>query len=81
MPRIRGIPGPYRFFFTSFDCSEPPHVHVEREDKTCKFWLQPLGIARSHGFDARELSRIRRLIASHMPVILRAWYEHCGKRQ
>ena len=46
MPRIRGIPGPYRFFFTSFDCSEPPHIHVEREDMT---WLQPLGIARSHG--------------------------------
>jgi hypothetical protein len=37
MPRIRGIPGPYRVFFTSFDCNEPPHVHVEREDKTCKF--------------------------------------------
>ena len=78
MPRIRGIPGPYRFFFTSFDCSEPPHLHVEREDKTCKFWLQPLGIARSHGFNARELNRIRRLIAHHMPVILIAWYEHCG---
>ena len=78
MPRIRGIPGPYRFFFTSFDCSEPQHLHVEREDMTCKFWLQLLGIARSHGFSARELSRIRRLIAHHMPVILRAWYEHCG---
>jgi hypothetical protein len=78
MPRIGGIPGPYRFFFTSFDCGEPPHLHVEREEKTCKFWLQPLGIARSHGFNARELSQIRRLIASHMPVILRAWYEHCG---
>jgi Domain of unknown function (DUF4160) len=78
MPRIGGIPGPYRFFFTSFDCGEPPHLHVEREEKTCKFWLQPLGIARSHGFNARELSQIRRRIASHMPVILRAWYEHCG---
>jgi len=32
MPRISGIPGPYRFFFTSFDCNEPPHVPVERED-------------------------------------------------
>jgi hypothetical protein len=21
----------------SFDCNEPPHVHVERDDDTCKF--------------------------------------------
>jgi hypothetical protein len=31
MPRIKGIPGSYRFFFTSFDCNEPAHVHVEHE--------------------------------------------------
>jgi hypothetical protein len=78
MPRIRGIPGPYRFFFTSFDCHEPAHVHVEREDKTCKFWLEPLGLARSHGFSAHELNVIRRLIRNGLDVILEAWYEHCG---
>jgi len=77
MPRIRGIPGPYRFFFTSFDC-EPPHVHVEREDKTCKFWLEPLGLARSHGFSARELNQIRRLIGTHLTAILETCYEQCG---
>ncbi|MGH9784520.1 MAG: DUF4160 domain-containing protein [Terriglobia bacterium] len=80
MPRIRGIPGPYRFFFTSFDCGEPPHVHVEREDKTCKFWLEPLGLVRSHGFDAHELNRIRRLLRVHLTAILETWYEHCDKR-
>lgn len=79
MPRIRGIPGPHRFFFTSFDCSEPPHVHVERDGSTCKFWLEPLGLARSHGFDARELNLLRRLIRSHRAVILEAWHEHCGR--
>ena len=52
MPRIKGIPGPYRFFFTSFDCNEPPHVHVERGDSTGKLWLEPLELARSHGFSA-----------------------------
>jgi len=36
MPRAKGIAGPYRLFFTSFDCQEPPHVHVERELKTCQ---------------------------------------------
>jgi Domain of unknown function (DUF4160) len=78
MPRIQGIRGPYRIFFTSFDCNEPSHVHGEREDKTCKCWLEPLGLARSHGFSARELNLIRRLIEAHRVAILEAWHEHCG---
>jgi len=78
VPRIGGIPGPYRFFFTSFDCSEPPHVHVERDANTCKFWLSPLILARNHGFAAHELTRIRRLIERHHERILEEWYDHCG---
>jgi hypothetical protein len=78
MPRIKGIPGPYRFFFTSFDCNEPPHVHVEHEDATCKFWLEPIGLARTHGFGARELNTIRRIIVTYRTAILEAWHEHCG---
>ena len=49
MPRVKGISGPYRFFFTSFDCTEPPHIHVEREESTCKFWLEPLELAPKSG--------------------------------
>ena len=79
MPRIKRIPGPYRFFFTSFDCNEPPHVHVEREDRTCKFWLEPLSLARNHGFSARELNVVRRIIDSHLLMILERWDEHCGE--
>ena len=79
MPRIRGSFGPYRFFFTSFDCNEPPHVHVERENKTAKFWLTPLELARNEGFNARELQVIRRLIRLHMTAILVAWHEHCDE--
>ena len=31
-----------------------------------------------HGFGARELSMIRRIIAAHRAAILEAWHEHCG---
>jgi hypothetical protein len=37
MPMVSGVPGPYRFFFYSFDCHEPPHVHAHRERMVCKF--------------------------------------------
>ena len=80
MPRIQGIPGPYRFFFSSFDCGEPPHVHVEREEKTCKFWLEPVRTARNQGFRAHELRIIRGIIFARRAEILEAWYEHCGQR-
>jgi hypothetical protein len=32
----------YRFFFVSLDRSEPPHIHVRRENMVAKFWLDPL---------------------------------------
>jgi hypothetical protein len=79
MPRVKGIPGPYRVFFTSFDCEEPPQVHFEREAKACKFWLDPLSLARNHGFTARELNIIRRLVSDYRTLILEVWREHCGQ--
>jgi hypothetical protein len=36
LPRVPGIPGPYGFFFYSFDCREPKHVHARRERQVCK---------------------------------------------
>ena len=78
MPAIDDIPGPYRVFFYSFDCAEPIHVHVRRDRSTCKFWLDPLSLARNNGFSAHELNRIRRLIVDHRLRILEAWREHCG---
>jgi len=60
------------------EVGEPPHVHVERETSTAKFWLEPIELARSHGFSARELNVIRRIITTHREVIVEAWHEHCG---
>jgi hypothetical protein len=77
MPSIRNIPGPYRFFFYSFDCNEPKHVHAQREKKVCKFWLAPLALAANEGFSARELNQIRAEIARNMGKILEAWDELC----
>jgi hypothetical protein len=78
MPTIPGIPGPYRFFFFSFDCNEPMHVHVERDRESCKFWLEPLTLASNYGFNARELTRIRGLLSANLGAIRNAWNQHCG---
>jgi hypothetical protein len=77
MPTIKNIPGPYRFFFYSFDCNEPEHIHVQRERMVCKYWLRPLALASNDGFSARELNSIRIEVARNIQRILEAWYEHC----
>ena len=55
-----------------------PHVQVERDRSTCKFWLEPLMLARNHGFAAHELTRIRQIVRQHHEQIMEAWHEHCG---
>jgi Domain of unknown function (DUF4160) len=78
MPTVQNIAGPYRFFFYSFDCNEPQHVHVQRDKNTCKFWLTPLTLAKNNGFSPKDLNIIRKMIEEHLPKIVEAWHEHCG---
>ena len=77
MPRIPEIPGPYWFFFYSFDCAEPVHVHVRREGSEVKFWLAPVSLAWNRGFSAKALNDIRRIIVENERLIIEAWNEHC----
>jgi hypothetical protein len=77
MPRIKNIPGPYRFFFYSSDCGEPTHIHARREFMQCKFWLQPLSLAWNRRFSARELNVIRSYIDGYRAQMVEAWDEHC----
>jgi hypothetical protein len=79
MPTVKNIPGPYRFFFYSFDCNEPMHVHIQRERMVCKFWLEPVVLSNNHGFTPKELNAIREIIYANRKKIVEAWYEHCGK--
>ncbi|MEO5814117.1 MAG: DUF4160 domain-containing protein [Gemmatimonadaceae bacterium] len=80
-PTIAGVPGPYRLFFYSLDCAEPAHVHVARERRTCKIWLERVTVARNRGFSARELNCIRAIVFEHRPAIVEAWNEHCRRAQ
>ena len=68
--------GPYRVYFYSHEGSEPPHVHVDRDDRSAKFWLDPVAMARSVGFRAWELRRIEVVLARHEGLLLEAWHEY-----
>ena len=70
--------GPYRFFFYAGDRDEPQHVHIERDDRISKFWLDPVRLQRSGGFSRTELRRIERIIQENHSEIVEAWNEYFG---
>lgn len=74
MPTVLRV-GPYRFFFYAGDREEPPHIHVERDDNIAKFWLEPVRLQGSGGFNRGEINRMRRLVEEHQQKILESWYE------
>jgi hypothetical protein len=70
--------GPYRVYFFSHEPNEPPHVHVDRDDVSAKFWLGPVRLARNLGFSARELRRLEALIRENEASLLEAWHGYFG---
>ncbi|MGM0676874.1 MULTISPECIES: DUF4160 domain-containing protein [Ectothiorhodospira] len=77
MPTVRRE-GPYRFYWYSHEPGEPPHIHVDRDDCSAKFWLSPVGLSRNMGFTSRELRRIRGIVESHQITFLEAWHGYFG---
>ncbi len=74
MPTILRI-GPYRFYFFSHEPNEPPHVHVDRDDQSAKFWLDPVRLVRSYGFAANEINKIEKLVVENQQHLLERWDE------
>ena len=68
--------GPYRLYFYSHEPNEPPHVHIDRDEQTCKFWIDPVALARNLGFNANELRDMENLVIKNQQRLLEAWHEH-----
>ena len=49
-------------------------MHVEREEKYAKVWLEPVELAWNDGFGARELARIVAIVENHQHELLEAWH-------
>ena len=74
MPVVFRFKG-FRFFFYSDegDPREPPHIHVRNDDGKAKFWVSPVAVADSRGFDARTLNELSKIVEHHAAQIERAW--------
>ena len=70
--------GPYRFYFYSYDCNEPRHMHVDRDNLSAKFWLDPdVSLASNLGFSRRELRTIERILRENLEILRFDWDNFC----
>jgi hypothetical protein len=74
MPSFLTI-GPYRFFCYAGDRDEPPHVHIERDQAEAKFWLIPVRLQKSRGFNRKEINRIQKRVEEHQEELLESWHD------
>src|SRR5262245_5343902 len=64
MPTVLRL-GRYRFYFYSHEPNEPPHIHVDRDELSAKFWVDPVRLASNLGLRARELAELERIVQQH----------------
>lgn len=66
----------FRFFFYSADGWEPAHVHIEKDGKEAKIWLNDVSVAVNLGYSARELNEIIRKTREERDAFMRAWNDY-----
>jgi hypothetical protein len=69
----------FRFYFWSNERNEPPHIHVESGDGYAKFWLSPVSLVESVGYDASELSELLRIVRREQDRFQVVWRARFGR--
>ncbi len=75
MPTVLRI-GSYRFYFYSHEPNEPPHIHIDKDDSSAKFWLKQVDLASNIGFTKKELNELDKLVTKHQKLFLDKWNEY-----
>jgi hypothetical protein len=68
----------YRFFIWSKEETRE-HVHVVKEDVSCKYWLSPkIALAFNKGFKDKELNEIKKIIIENETIFKEKWKKFFG---
>jgi hypothetical protein len=62
----------------SFTAMREPnlHIHVEIDNSEAKFWLEPVELAKSYGFKAKEINQLTKLVSDSQQQFKQAWDEY-----
>ncbi len=77
MPTIKGFENKksFRFFFTSHDLGEEPHVHAEGSTGIMKVRLKDLSVEYSRGLKYAEERNILEIVEENKEFFLKSWKE------
>jgi hypothetical protein len=54
-------------------------MHVDRENKSAKFWLDPVvSLAENHGYSRKELRDIERIARENLETLRNEWDTFCS---
>ncbi len=81
MPKVFIWQG-YRFHFFSNegDPLESIHIHIQKDNKRAKFWLDPfISLAYNYGYSGKELNLFHKLIEENEELIRSKWNEYFNR--
>jgi hypothetical protein len=54
-------------------------MHVDRENRSVKFWLDPdVALAENYGYNRRELRNVERIARENLERLRNGWDAFCG---
>jgi hypothetical protein len=67
----------WRFYFYANERGEPIHVHAQRGEAECKFWIDAGAFdvreAFAYNLSPRDRREVRKIIFEHFDYIVHAW--------
>jgi hypothetical protein len=82
MPTVLYLRG-WRFHFYSNENNEPIHIHAQKGDAECKYWLDlelyDIREAYSYKMTKRDTREVRKIILQNFDDIVDAWNTHFKK--
>jgi hypothetical protein len=76
MPTILFVMG-WRFFFYSNEKNEPIHIHCQKAEKECKYWLDinnfALEEAYSYNMNNKDKREVKKIIFEYFEFIEHEW--------
>ena len=68
----------YRFFWYQADGGEPPHVHIWKDGKECKIWLESGELAYNHGHATADIRALRAVVEQERDHLMEIWHDSFG---
>jgi hypothetical protein len=84
MPTILYIDG-WRFFFYANERNEPIHIHAQKAEKECKYWLDvnefDVFEAFSFNMNNRDKRIVKKIIFEYFELIEKEWNTFQKRKQ